>query len=99
MASTAVLRRRVRTSKLNAARRKAQAPEPRRWMAESPFPKTFSAFPSSLEKMRSKPAVADLMSAMVSSVGESIEAGERVTSGAEGVVDELTGREVIWWGG
>lgn len=39
--------------------------------------------------MRSKPAVADLMSAMVSSVGEgivAIEGGEGVTSGAEGVV-------------
>jgi hypothetical protein len=40
--------------------------------------------------MRSKPAVADLMSAMVSSVGEGIvseEGVEGVLSGAEGVVE------------
>ncbi len=45
--------------------------------------------------MRSKPAVADLMSAMVSSVGVSIatceEGGEGVTSGAAGVVGEWKG--------
>ena len=45
--------------------------------------------------MRSKPAVADLMSVIVSSVGESIvtseEGAEGATSGAEGVV--IVGRD------
>lgn len=48
--------------------------------------------------MRSKPAVADLMSAMVSSVGEGIvtseEGGQGVTSGVEGVVEVWKGLQV-----
>jgi hypothetical protein len=48
--------------------------------------------------MRSKPAVADLMSAMVSSAGESIvtseEGDQGVTSGVEGVVEVWKGLQV-----
>ena len=57
---------------LRAACRKAHAPEPRRWRAESLVLKRSSAPSSSLEKIRSKPAVADFRWAIVSSVGERI---------------------------
>ena len=73
MASTAVS---GLTSKLKAACRKAQAPEPRRWRAESPPLKRSSALSNSLEKMKSKPTEADLILAILSSVGVSIAGGE-----------------------
>ena len=70
---------------LKADWRKATAPEPRRCMGESLVLKSSSARSKSFEKIRSKPAVADLMWETVSSVGESIAIGDEEESKEWGI--------------